>query len=86
MINLFLYDLQQIHLTIFLVDCHFDINIQYCWKIVNMNTEKNDVVRKRQEALDAKQNEIVESLDNVSLKEVKESKEEAKQLGDSEKE
>ncbi|HEX5185350.1 MAG TPA: hypothetical protein VFV86_00545 [Nitrososphaeraceae archaeon] len=51
-----------------------------------MNTEKNDVVRKRQEALDAKQNEIVESLDNVSLKEVKESKEEAKQLGDSEKE
>ena len=51
-----------------------------------MNTEKNDVVRKRQEALDAKQNEIVESLDNVSLKEVKEAKEEAKQLGDSEKE
>ena len=51
-----------------------------------MNTEKNDVVRKRQEALDAKQNEIVESLDNVSLKEVKESKEEAKQLGDAEKE
>ncbi|HET7642362.1 MAG TPA: hypothetical protein VFK40_02545 [Nitrososphaeraceae archaeon] len=52
-----------------------------------MSTEKNnDVVRKRQEALDAKQNEIVENLDNVSLKEVKESKEEAKQLGDSEKE
>jgi hypothetical protein len=52
-----------------------------------MSTEKNDdVVRKRQEALDAKQNEIVENLDNVSLKEVKESKEEAKKLGDSEKE
>ena len=52
-----------------------------------MSTEKNnDVVRKIQEALDAKQNEIVENLDNVSLKEVKESKEEAKQLGDSEKE
>ena len=51
-----------------------------------MNTEKNDAARKRQEALDAKQNEIVENLDNVSLKEVKESKEEAKQLGDSEKE
>ena len=52
-----------------------------------MSTEKNnDRVRKRQEALDAKQNEIVENLDNVSLKEVKESKEEAKQLGDSEKE
>ena len=51
-----------------------------------MSTEKNnDVVRKRQEALDAKQNEIVENLDNVSLKEVKESKEEAKQLGGSEK-
>ena len=52
-----------------------------------MSTEKNnEVFRKRQEASDAKQNEIVENLDNVSLKEVKESKEEAKQLGDSEKE
>ena len=50
-------------------------------------TEKdNEVVRKRQEELDAKQNEIVENLDNVSLKDVKESKEEAKILGDSEKE
>ena len=44
-----------------------------------MSTEKNnEVVRKRQEALDAKQNEIVENLDNVSLKDVKEAKEEAK--------
>jgi hypothetical protein len=52
-----------------------------------MSTEKNDkVVRKRQEDLDAKQNEIVENLDNVSLKGVKESKEEAKILGDSDKE
>ena len=52
-----------------------------------MSTEKNnEVTRKRQEALDVKQNEIVENLDNVSLKEVKESKEESKQLGDSEKE
>ncbi|MGE0243938.1 MAG: hypothetical protein AB7F53_04050 [Nitrososphaeraceae archaeon] len=52
-----------------------------------MSTEKNnDVVRKRQEALDAKQNEIVENLDNLTLKEIKESKEEAKELGDSEKE
>ena len=49
-----------------------------------MSTEKNnEVVRKRQEALDAKQNEIVENLDNVSLKEVKESKEEATELGNS---
>jgi hypothetical protein len=49
-----------------------------------MITEKNnDIVRKRQEALDAKQNEIVENLDNVSLKEVKDSKKEAKGLGDS---
>jgi hypothetical protein len=52
-----------------------------------MSTEKNnEVVRKRQEALDAKQNEIVENLDEVSLKDVKESKKEAKILGDSEKE
>ena len=52
-----------------------------------MITEKNnDIVRKRQEALDAKQNEIVENLDNVSLKEVKESKKEAELIGDSEKE
>jgi hypothetical protein len=52
-----------------------------------MSTEKNnEVVRKRQEALDAKQNEIVENLDEVSLKDVKESKEEEKILGDSEKE
>ncbi|HEX7257150.1 MAG TPA: hypothetical protein VF242_03735 [Nitrososphaeraceae archaeon] len=49
-----------------------------------MITEKNnDIVRKRQEALDAKQNEIVENLDNVSLKEVKDSKKEANGLGDS---
>jgi hypothetical protein len=52
-----------------------------------MSTEKNnEVVRKRQEALDAKQNEIVENLDNVSLKEVKESKNEANLIGDSDKE
>ena len=43
----------------------------------------NDIVRKRQEALDDKQNEIVENLDNVSLKEVKDSKKEANGLGDS---
>ena len=52
-----------------------------------MSTEKNnDIVRKRQEEIDAKQNEIVENLDNVSLKDVKESKEEAKILCDSDKE
>jgi hypothetical protein len=50
-----------------------------------MSTEKNnEVVRKRQEDLDAKQNEIVDNLDKASLKDVKESKEEAKILGDSE--
>jgi hypothetical protein len=51
-----------------------------------MSTEKNNdevVNRKsRQEALDAKQNEIVENLDKVSLKEAKESKEEANAIGD----
>jgi len=52
-----------------------------------MSSEKNnEVVRKRQEALDAKQKEIVENLDNVSLKEVKESKKEANLIGDSDKE
>ena len=45
-----------------------------------MSTEKNnEVVRKRQEALDAKQNEIVESVDNASLKK------EARQIRDSDK-
>ena len=38
----------------------------------NNNNNNND--RIRQEKLDAKQKEIVENLDNVSLKEVKESK------------
>ena len=34
-----------------------------------MSAEKNnEIVRKRQEALDAKQNEIVKIHDNVSLK------------------
>jgi hypothetical protein len=48
-----------------------------------MSTEKhNEVVRKRQESLDAKQNEIVENLDKVSLKDVKESKKEANAIGD----
>ncbi len=52
-----------------------------------MSTEKdNEVVRKRQEELDAKQKEIVENLDNVSLKDVKESKKEAELIGDSKKE
>ena len=58
-----------------------DINI---YKIISF--EFKDNIRIRQEELDAKQKEIVENLDNVSLKDVKESKEEAKILGDSEKE
>ncbi|MDF2737019.1 MAG: hypothetical protein K0S93_875 [Nitrososphaeraceae archaeon] len=50
-----------------------------------MSTEKNnDIVRKRQEGTDAKQNEIIESLDNISMQ--KESKKEANTIGDSEKE
>ena len=52
-----------------------------------MITEKNqDTVRIRQEELDAKQKEIVENLDNVSLKEAKEAKKEANVLGNSDKE
>ena len=45
-----------------------------------------DTDRIRQEKLDAKQKEIVEKLDNVSLKEAKKSKKEANILGDSDKE
>jgi hypothetical protein len=50
-----------------------------------MSTEENkdNANRIRQEKLDAKQKEIVENLDKASLKDVKESKEEAKILGDS---
>ena len=51
-----------------------------------MSTEKNnDIVRKRQEDIDAKKenNEIEETLNTVSYKDVKESKIEANILGDS---
>jgi hypothetical protein len=48
-----------------------------------MSTEENNNTdRIRQEKLDAKQKEIVENLDNVSLKDVKESKKEANAIGD----
>jgi hypothetical protein len=49
------------------------------------SSENNDPNRKQQEIED-KENEIVENLDNVSLKEVKESKKEANLIGDSDKE
>jgi hypothetical protein len=58
-------------------------------KMINiMSTENNNNSngRIRQEKLDAKQKEIVENLDNVSLKEVKESKKEANVIGDSDRE
>jgi hypothetical protein len=48
--------------------------------------ENNNTDRIRQEKLDTKQKEIVENLDNVSLKKVKESKKEANLIGDSDKE
>ncbi|HEX5187720.1 MAG TPA: hypothetical protein VFV86_12605 [Nitrososphaeraceae archaeon] len=55
--------------------------------MINENKENNnDDDRIRQEKLDSKQKKIVENLDKVSLKDVKESKEEAKILGDSDKE
>ena len=51
-----------------------------------MSTKKdNDEVvsrKSRQEALDAKQREIVEKLDKVSLKNAKESKKEARAIVD----
>ena len=49
-----------------------------------MSTEKNnDIVRKRQEDIDAKENEIEETLNTVSYKDIKESKKEANVIGDS---
>ena len=56
-----------------------------------MSTEKNnEVVRKRQEDIDAKEggggNEIEETLNTVSYKDVKESKKEASVIGDSDRE
>jgi hypothetical protein len=49
-----------------------------------MSTEKtNDIVRKKQENIDAKENEIEETLNTVSYKDVKESKKEANVIGDS---
>ena len=44
------------------------------------------LLEKGQKASDAKQNKIVEDLDNVSLKEAKEAKKEANILGNSDKE
>jgi hypothetical protein len=62
-----------------------------------MSTEKNnDIVRKRQEDIDAKKttttaaaeknNEIEETLNTVSYKDIKESKKETSQIGDSDRE
>ena len=61
-----------------------------------MSTEKNnDIVRKRQEDIDAKKNnnnssrknnEIEETLNTVSYKDIKESKKDASQIGDSDRE
>ena len=43
----------------------------------------NDIVRKKQEDIDAKENEIEETLNTVSYKDIKESKKEANVIGDS---
>ena len=55
-----------------------------------MSTEKNnEVVRKRQEDIDAKEsrgNEVEETLNTVSYEDVKESKKEANVIGDSDRE
>ena len=49
-----------------------------------MTTEKtNDIVRKKQEDIDPKENEIEETLNTVSYKDIKESKNEANVIGDS---
>ncbi|HYZ95690.1 MAG TPA: hypothetical protein VE524_03680 [Nitrososphaeraceae archaeon] len=52
-----------------------------------MTTEKtNDIVRKKQEDIDAKENEIEETLNTVSYKDIRESKKEANVIGDSDQE
>ena len=49
-----------------------------------MTTEKTkDIVRKKQEDIDTKENEIEETLNTVSYKDIKESKKEANVIGDS---
>jgi hypothetical protein len=53
---------------------------------MSSNNNNNNCCRIRQEKLDPKQKEIVENLDKTSLKNVKESKEETKILGYSDKE
>ena len=51
-----------------------------------MSIEKNnDIVRKKQQ-INAKENEIEDKLDSVSYKDVKESKNEANIIGDSDRE
>lgn len=52
-----------------------------------MSTKKNnDIVRKKQEEIDAKENENNETLNTVSYQDVKESKKEANVIGDSDSE
>ena len=51
-----------------------------------MTETNNDINRKKQQEVETKENEIEESLEKVSDKTVKESKKEAKILGDSDRE
>ena len=52
---------------------------------MSSSNENTGINRKKQENIDAKENEIEETLNTVSYKDVKESKKEANELGDSEK-
>jgi hypothetical protein len=51
-----------------------------------MTETNNDINRKKQQEVETKENEIEESLEKVSDETVKESKKEAKILGDSDRE
>ena len=51
-----------------------------------MAETNNDINRKKQQEVETKENEIEESLEKVSDETVKESKKEAKILGDSDRE
>ena len=50
-----------------------------------MTSDNKDLSRKKQEEIDAKENEIEETLNTVSYEDVKESKKEANVIGDSDK-
>jgi hypothetical protein len=50
--------------------------------MTNNSENTEDISRKKQQEVEAKENEIEEKLDKLSLKDIKESKKEANAIGD----